>query len=346
MLRSWHVVGFVLLMLASTGGGQAAFAGVEEEDEPRPVRYTASSLRASLLYHNASGMGGRPGVFGASRSTPLAFGLSALVPGLGQAYNRQWVKAAVALGIEVALVVGYSTWRSRGIDGRDAYQAYAHTYWSPVRYADWLNEYTTWLEAEHNASIDASAVLITEMVRGIDFSSPDTWGADEKVAVRRLIDQIQDVEENVFHPETGAAFSHKLPFFGEQQYYELIGKYFQFAPGWSDYQFFIDEEGHATWMDEDGNFIRAIDPETTGPNGTKPHVSARFYDYAEDHGTANDYLRRASRVSVFFVANHFLAAVDAAVFSKLHNDRLEARLTVSHSAFGKPEPGALLRFTF
>ena len=79
------------------------------------------------------------------RNIPLAFGLSVVVPGLGQAYNRQWVKAAVTLGAEIAIVLAYTSWHNSGVQKRDAYQAMAHDLWNPLRYAWWLNDYAAYL---------------------------------------------------------------------------------------------------------------------------------------------------------------------------------------------------------
>ncbi|MDX1547892.1 MAG: hypothetical protein R3247_12935 [Rhodothermales bacterium] len=329
-------VAFVLSLLVLPA------TAAEGPDDP-PAR-TAASLRASLLYGGVLSAGEAPQI-GGGRSVPLAFALSAAVPGLGQAYNRQWIKAGVALAAEVALVAGYTTWRQRGLDGRDDYQALAHAEWSPRRYALWLNDYKRWLEEDKGTPIPAPLIDVT-LVDGIPLTDPTAWSSGQRQAVRALIDQIRRMEESVYHPETGAAFSHKLPYFGEQQYYELVGKYFQFAPGWSDYQFVLDENGEPSWVDAEGNFIGSIDPEQTGAGGTKPNVSDRFFAYAEDHGAANDYLRRASRMSVFFIANHFLAAVDAAVFAKVHNDRLQARLHLGHDPLGRPEPGAHVTLRF
>ena len=64
--------------------------------------------------------------------------------------------------------------------------------------------------------------------------------------------------------------------------------------------------GIPTWVDAQGNFIPAIDPEMTGSDGSKPNVTSTFFRYADDHGQANDYLRRASRVSMLFVVNHLI----------------------------------------
>src|SRR5690606_16097531 len=134
------------------------------------------------------------------------------------------------------------------------------------------------------------------------------------------------------------AFSHHLPYFSEQQYYELIGKYFQFAPGWEDY---------AEWVDEEGNYVDAvIDPERTAADGSKPNVRGRFVEYAHDHADANTLFRRASRVASILLVNHVVAAIDAAVSAKLHNDRLTPGVSLHATPDGEIVPLAALRYTF
>lgn len=281
----------------------------------------AASLRSSILYGEDNGAIETAG----NRNIPLAFGLSAVVPGLGQAYNGHWVKAAVTVALEAAFIAGYFNYRQQGKDAEAAYQAYAHAHWSPARYAAWLEDYTDWLP-----TIDRADIVVPA---GVDFSNPDQWTADQRSAVRGLFDQIRAVESNVYHPETGAAFSHKLPFFAEQQYYELIGKYYQFAPGWEDYPEWVGEEGYND----------AIDPEKTGPGYTKPNVQGRFLEYARDHAHSNDLLRNASRLSALIVANHLLAAIDAAVFAKIHNNRISTQISLSHDPVNGTRPVASLR---
>ena len=301
----------------------------------RDTILTATSLRASVLYEGKVHAEQSQLVAG-TRSVPLAFGMSAVVPGLGQAYNKQWVKAGIAFAAEVALIAGYAIWHQKGVDGREAYRGYAHEFWSPVRYADWLNDYKTYLEGL-GTPISSPFITISEDVMGIDLTNPEGWTSAERSALRNLFDQIRTMETNVYHPETNATFSHRLPYFGEQQYYELIGKYYQFAPGWVDYQ---------VWIDAEGNIIESvIDPERT-VNGEKVNVSDRFIDYAQDHGDANDYLLRASRLTVVFFANHFISAIDAALFAKLHNNRLEASVDMTYNQFGEPEPVAKLTYSF
>lgn len=321
-------------------------AGDDEPSDPaseraHPSVYSSASLRASIIYTTSALSSEAPSAqVGSSRSIPLAFGLSAIVPGLGQAYNRQWVKAAVGVGLEAAIIWGYTTSRSRGLDGEDAYQAYAHDHWSPLRYAGWLNEYAEWLRAEFQLTVDADAIDVPDPLHtsGFDVTNPDGWSLDERRAISDLFRQIREVERAVVHPETGASFSHQLPAFADQQYYELIGKYFQFAPGWDDYPDYLTEDGEP--IDD------RMDPERTGAGGSKPNVSDRFFQYADDHGAANDYLRRASRVSMLFVVNHLIAAVDAALFAKLHNDRLDTSLGFQPGPGGEAQPVASVRVQF
>ncbi len=286
---------------------------------------SAARLRSRLLYDDAS-----PGARVAAeekRNVALALGLSAAVPGLGQAYNGDWIRSAVAVAVEGGLVIGYLLWTERGQAGEEAYKAYAHQHWDPARYASWLNDYVAFLEESDAASLDVEPVAIPG---GVDFTEPASWSAEDRQMVRTFFSDVRDVEDVVYHPETGAAFSHNLPYFSEQQYYELIGKYFQFAPGWRDYP---------EWR-EDGTFTDAIDPERTGPSGSKPNVGGRFLQYAEDHAQANTLLRRASRASAFLVLNHIVAAFDAAISAKLHNDRMGTNVRLGHDRFNRPQLSA------
>lgn len=301
---------------------------------------TSSMLRAQLVYAPHT----NEQVFlrrndEKMRSVPLALGLSAVVPGLGQAYNKQWVKAIVGLGLEAAIITSSIVWDNKGRDLEDAFQQYAHAFWDPGRYATWLNDYSEFLQENFATPIDAAPI---EIPTGIDFQQPGTWSEADWRTMNQFFGQIRAIEGDVIHPETGAAFSHKLPDFSEQQYYELIGKYFQFAPGWSDY----GGGSETPWLNEDGTYSAYIDPELTGANGSKPNVSDRFLKYADDHAEANDYLRRASRVSALLLANHFLAAIDAAISAKLHNDRLTTRLQLTHNLDGTPLTMASIRFRF
>ncbi|NNE47004.1 MAG: hypothetical protein HKN37_10135 [Rhodothermales bacterium] len=335
MLRTSHGSCCLTLLLCLGLAGQlnADALGQDIGVETQPPQWTSDAVRMTFLHGSASVS--ESGTATGRRSVPLALGLSAVVPGLGQGYNRQWLKAGLSIAVEAALVLGYVKWKNDGLDGERAFQAQAHAEWSPTRYAEWLNDYVGFLEINHGGVFTVQDILIPSPDQ-LDFTEPAGWTESELITVRRLFNEIRATESQMFHPETGATFSHVLPYFGEQQYYELIGKYFQFAPGWEDYP---------DWVVED-EYTDAIDPERSDGEGGKVSVSPKFYSYARDHARSQDLLRRASRVTSLIIVNHVISAIDAAVFSRLHNDRLSARMEMVNVESGRHEPRAVLTLQF
>lgn len=298
---------------------------------------TKGELHSRLVY-NLGDEDHRP--FAASpveekdRSIPLAFVMSAVLPGSGQAYNGSWVKTAGFVAAEIAIAAGYITSYNRGDQARDYYQQYAHQYWHPTKYGRWLNDFKDYLtEINPTRPIDVPYV---EIPTGIDFTRPASWSAADEQRVRSFFEAMHQLESAVYHASTGASFAHRIPFFGDQQYYELIGKYFHFAVGWEDYP---------EWI-RNGEFLPTIDPELQDAEGNYVNVSDRYWEYRDDHQRANDHFRRASWISTLFIVNHLVSAIDAAVFAKLHNDRIEARMTMQYDVSGSALPGAYLRVRF
>ena len=332
-----RAIAVVLFCFIFTRASASAGAPADDSVKEDSLAVRRASLRMSLLYEArrfrqaariTDSATLSPFADEGKRIIPLAFGLSAILPGAGQVYNKQWIKAAITVSIEAALIVTYISKKDQGEQVESDFIAFANQDWDPVQYGDWLNDYTVFLNAEFGAGINVPDIN-TEI--GVDFQHPELWSGDNWQAVRTMFAQINATERSVFHPETGASFSHQLPRFSSQQYYELVGKYFQFAPGWSDYSKFTDA---------DGNFTVAIDPEHTGPDGSKPNVSEKFFNYAEDHAESQDFLRSASQYGILIVLNHVVAAIDAAVVSKLHNDRIMTLLSLSVSRTGSLVPVA------
>jgi hypothetical protein len=97
--------------------------------------------------------------------------------------------------------------------------------------------------------------------------------------------------------ETG---SHNLPPHGEQQYYELIGKYHQYASGWNDY--------------------------TGGENNSQ--ISPNFTYYAGERGEANDYYNTSSTAIMGIYINHLLSAAEAVWGATRFNKNLAVNFRV------------------
>jgi len=190
-----------------------------------------------------------------NKKSPILAGMmSLLIPGSGEIYVGEYLKAGIFLAIEAAVVTTAVVYDGKGDDKTTEFQNYADDYmnpdhnWSVVKYAEWLNQY-------EGASIPINP----------DESLPP-W---ERVNW-----------DDVNAAESG---SHKLPPHGEQQYYELIGKYHQYSSGWNDF---------------------------TG-GGNKDQVSPNLIYYSGMRGDANDYYSVASTAVIGIYVNHFLSALDA-----------------------------------
>ena len=204
------------------------------------------------------------------KKSPLLSGvLSAVVPGAGQFYNEDYWIAGIFVAVEAALITTAVVYDNKGDDQTNFFQNYADDYtnpnhhWSVVDYAEWLVTY-------HNA--DRSKIIISE-----DQNLPP-W---------------QRVDWNELNAaEVG---SHHLYPHGDQQYYEMIGKYNQFMEGWDD------------WIQG-------------GPSLT-PHRD--YYETLRDN--SNKELIKASYCAMIALANHVISAFDASWSVRRHNRKIESK---------------------
>ena len=210
------------------------------------------------------------------KSVWLATILSAAVPGAGQAYNGDFWKTAIFVGLEAGLITAAILYNKKGDDKTTEFEAYADENWSVVKYANWLIANRTALGLpEGNVTIDPNTSL-------------KPW------------ERVNWTELN--HVES--RFSHKLPKYGEQQYYELIGKYPQYNHGWRD----------------------QLNDNTPEYNA---NLTPMFLGYSQMRGEANDFYNASSRFVVFVVINHILSAGEAAWSSAVFNKNLSMNLRLS-----------------
>jgi hypothetical protein len=209
------------------------------------------------------------------KKSPVLSGvLSAILPGAGQVYNEDWWIAGIFVAVEAALITTAVVYDNKGDDQTEYFENYADDYmnpehnWSVVRYAVWMAEYQ---------GADLSKIIISN-----DESLPP-W------------QRVNWVELNA--AEKG---SHKLPPHGEQQYYELIGKYHQYSGGWNDY--------------------------TGGANNSQ--ISPNFTYYSGQRGIANDYYNNASTAVIGIYINHILSAAEAVWGATRFNKNLAVNFRV------------------
>lgn len=241
----------------------------------------------------------------------IAFLSSGLIPGSGQFVNKNWIRGGLYAALEVATIYMIVEFDNRGDRGKTRYENYADQNWSVTQYAKWLVEYHDVNGLENSALSD-----LRDMVDGLEpaFDTSVDWNNIN-------IDILRAAERNsrFVTPDnlSNSTFSHILPGYGSQQYYELISKYYQFQAGWRDYFDYHDM------------------------NNTSPFLISRNGDYASDMffrgaSLADDFnndLRVSKNFRLVLIANHLLSAFDSFFTFKLKQNRVQATTSMAPTRY-------------
>lgn len=241
----------------------------------------------------------------------LALLSSGLIPGSGQLVNKNWIRGGLYAALEVVTIYMIIEFDNRGDRGKKRYENYADQNWSVTQYAKWLVEYHDVNGLENSALDD-----LRDMVAGLEpaFDPSVDWNNIN-------IDILRAAERNsrFVTPDnlSNSIFSHILPGYGSQQYYELISKYYQFQAGWRDYFDYHDM------------------------NNTSPFLISRNGEYASDMffrgaSLADDFnsdLRLSKNFRLVLIANHLLSAFDSFFTFKLKQNRVQATTSMAPTRY-------------
>ena len=245
------------------------------------------------------------GFINAQRRVPgVAFLSSAVLPGSAQAANGKWARAGVYLAVEAFSIFYYINRNNVAKDQERAYEAFTHKEWSVVAYAQWLIGYY-----DNNGLSNDKLDQLRSMVEGLNPDFSDTRNDWNKVNIR-LLQQIERETKLVCGKCGNGDFSHVLPAYGSQQYYELISKYYQFEGGWSD--FYAE---NVAVNNPDYNYLYDNEGDLASP---------LFLLGAERADRFNNNYRRAGNILNLLVINHVVSAFDALFSVKLKNAKLQA----------------------
>ena len=230
------------------------------------------------------------------KSPWLAAGMSAVIPGAGEFYAKSYVKAAVFVAVEAASWIVAYAYNKKGDNQTDDFQNYANLHWSASKYADWvLNNLSTLNPAMQGQQQSYGDLIYRE---GYNPQDPPSYLPPYLEMNWKELNAMEDVIRAV----TGNGFSHLLPDWNDQQFYELIGKYSQFRTGWDDDQL------------QDGQL-----PLQLPANG-------HMITYRDMRAQANSYYDVASTMVSVAVINHIVSALDAFWSVTRYNKNLHAEL--------------------
>lgn len=236
----------------------------------------------------------------------LAFLASAIIPGSGQAANKNWFRSGMYLTIEAASIYFLLDYRNRGQRGEMSYEQYVDQNWSVVQYANWIIDYHEMNELS-NPYLEDLKKMMEETTATFDTSKD--WRKVDLVLLRNVERHTAYVVTDNFAANN---FSHTLPDYGTQQYYELVSKYYQFQSGWKDYYGF-----HRS---------NSTNPFLIDRNGGK--ASPMFFEGVMQAQQFNDDFRFSRNMLSLLIVNHFISAFDSYFTFKLKQNSLKATTSI------------------
>lgn len=244
-------------------------------------------------------------VLNSTRTKPgFAFAASALIPGAGQAANGKWVRAGVYFATEVVGLIYHLDRNAKARNQERAYEQFTHNNWSVVAYAEWLVNYSQQHELNNGwQSLDAE-------IQGNNPTWEDTRNDWNQIPISTLRN-VENQTPFIFEDRTGSIFSHELPDYGSQQYYELISKYYQYQPGWRDWYNEVTTAGN-----QDISMYRYFWNGEDEPFDLFYEGRDRAYEFNQNYRVAGNILK-------LLVVNHVVSAFDALFTVQLKNSRIE-----------------------
>ncbi len=272
------------------------FASITINARPNEAQTLTGSLNADsrIAFHSANKINSdvNPVIEDKMKSPFLAGLFSFILPGAGEFYSESYLKSAIFLVAEAAAITTAIIYDGKGDDQTGFFENYANQNWNVVQYAQWSINF-----ARDNGIISNDD--FTDVINNGDVN----WS------------RLNQLESKIGSSDVGRYYSHRLAPFRDQQYYEMIGKYPQFNPGWDDFG-----EGYP-------------DPITAPFNYGDP-VTPHFTYYSGERGKANDFFKIAKTAVTLVVVNHILSAADAAWTASRYNKRLTMNVNMEKVNLG------------
>ena len=223
------------------------------------------------------------------KSPGRAFVYSLAVPGLGQLYSGSKIKPLLFLAVEVFGISQALKYHNSGDDMTADFEQFNRDHWN------------------HPDSIYS--------VGGTDYQAYQAYLVSAYGSLRPDLDSL-------LTPEDRRGFTHVLPDTRTQQYYEMTGKYNQFAWGWDDAR--LNETGdNLSDLIQSGGVQRAITDETT------PHSDNRII-YEGMRDDANREFDKGRKMVFVVMGNHLVSAFEAFFATKRHNNQMKYDQTFSN----------------
>lgn len=230
------------------------------------------------------------------KSPAKAFLLSAVIPGAGELYTGHWARAAAFMGMEALFWSMHFVKKGEGYDLEDEYKADADEQW----------DLDSWLGFAIDAGIEGLGPDGSHSISGIlEVYENGEWVPKEDTYIELKIDDqgdfssIADLNNEIegYKSEYSSQNTRFVPV-RTRDYYENIGKYYQFVAGWSDFT-----ESSIQYDEEDSETVV----------GAKTKLRSKYINKRKD---SNDALKMATNFSTAIIVNHVISAFHAQIMAK------------------------------
>lgn len=236
---------------------------------------------------------------------------SAIVPGLTQLLNGEYVKGSIFAGIEVISWGLWYSYDSKGYDKRDEYQAFADEHWDSERYVELRDRIVNRAVSEGAVYSVLSTIASQNGEGGAWTYSPEFWAVDFSVH--------------------------------NQHYYEDIGKYAKYMYGWDDtYEDFNEKWTETTWdswievVNRDTAFYEPGLEDVHNPSPDLAQYRVKRVNrekYISMRTESNDNFDKARMMLNVILINHILSAFDVLVFGEYDMNKELSNISINNGIF-------------
>jgi len=270
------------------------------------------------------------------RSPKLAMFMSLLVPGLGQAYTKNYIKAGIFVLAEAAVITYGVTYNQKGKNAYDKAKNYANQHYNYNKYVTYYNNLKAYF-TQKLAQPDSN------FYSAYDSS---TYHEFERENISKSSGWYNDLSNNTYV----AGWDSCAPLFTSEGYSGL-------ANGFGDTVTYYGNK----YVVNDSLFlyVNQIDSATGVITGTKLVGYSPFQSvYKSMIKKSNDYYSTASTIFMGLLVNHVVSAIDALISAKAYNSallgketlwqhiHLESQWTQARTPQSLPSPGLALKVAF
>jgi hypothetical protein len=248
------------------------------------------------------------------RSPKKAFLYSFLLPGFGQAYNKNYVRTGIYAAIDVAIIAASIALHAKGKQELEEAHEYADKHFSEAKFWQYYNDVADYLyirsyseytveDIQYDILWDATGFIESAKKKGNAYYS--------EIQRNALAHGWDDAEPH---------FSIDGFFLGDTSYTYVYRRYEDTCSNsyyYSCYETEAEQAGLLVWRIDKTTGDTAKNP-VWGYSATQSHYNNLVHD-------ANRKYRIAQNILPVLVLNHFVAATDALILAIVHNQSLEGR---------------------